>query len=410
MKKWRVPFAVTGGLCILCALVSCTYLLDIWPTETVQIGVLLPLTGISPVHGESHRVAVELAAADVNTAQNTDVKVELVVKDTESKMDKAVTYLREMAESGVRIVVSAGTSAELEVLKYVADSEGVIILNQGSTAPSLSVADNVFRMTPGDEILSEAMADVMKHDGIEHVVLFIRSDIWGIDLTGFIRSAFSQRGGEVAEQIFYSATKTGIDFDVKMQELNAAVIYATTRYGASRVAVGLLSFNEGVEILRRASAYPALSAVRWYGSDGMTQDPELVEVSQAAGFAEETAFASPLVGEGDSQSYRTIQQAIEAETGTPAYSSALLSYDALWIAALTLDTSNKDDSIEELKENLTEVMQAYQGIAGPYAMNMAGDQTVARYDFWTVRAQGTGQHEWERAFTYTDGQIEQHRR
>ena len=370
-----------------------------------RIGVLLPLTGDHPLNHESQKVSVELAVIDIN-ADSRGSNLEIKIVDTQSRISNAISSLTEMAESGIRIVINPGTSEELDALKYVANEKGVLIINQGSTAPSLAVDDNTFRLIPDDRVLASAITMVMENDGIKHLVIMARNDIWGTGLSEQISSKLSQIGGNTFASVNYNTVKLGNDLDSMLEELNNYVSQAVANYGASSVAVELISFNEGVEILRCASSYPALSEVRWYGSDGITQNVDLTLDSEAAVFAEKTNLACPMFGGSDNEDYTKVKQSIEAETGDQVYSLAMLSYDAVRIADITLSGTDDDVSVAELKEKLTNTMNGYQGIAGPYLLNDSGDQTVPKYDFWTINNQGAGQYKWVCAFRFVDGVIQ----
>jgi len=116
------------------------------------VGALLSLTGPGQTLGRTSEAALALAADDVNaqlTAQGSPVRVSLRVEDTGLDPTRALDRLRTLAGEGVRIFIGPQSSSEVNALKVFADSAGVILLSQGSTAGALSIPDdNVFRLVP----------------------------------------------------------------------------------------------------------------------------------------------------------------------------------------------------------------------------------------------------------------------
>jgi ABC-type branched-subunit amino acid transport system substrate-binding protein len=110
--------------------------------------------------------ALALAADDVNaqlTAQGSPVRVSLRVENTGLDPTRALDRLRTLAGEGVRIFIGPQSSSEVNALKVFADSAGVIILSQGSTAGALSIPDdNVFRLVPDDAAEGAAMVELLR--------------------------------------------------------------------------------------------------------------------------------------------------------------------------------------------------------------------------------------------------------
>ena len=143
-------------------------------SDQLVVGALLSLTGPGRTLGQTSEAALHLAADDLNAQLSGDgspTRVSLRVEDTGLDPAQALDRLRTLAGEGVRIFVGPQFSSEVAALKPFADSAGVIILSQGSTASSLSIPnDNVFRLVPDDSHEGQAVVALLAEDGIQTVV------------------------------------------------------------------------------------------------------------------------------------------------------------------------------------------------------------------------------------------------
>jgi ABC-type branched-subunit amino acid transport system substrate-binding protein len=187
------------------------------------------------------------------------------------------------------------------------------------------------------------------------------------------------------------------------------------RYGADRVGVYAVSFDEIVPIMIQAERHPGLSSVKWYGSDGSALNPGLVKNVDAASFAVKTSFANPIYAVDDDKNSRFIEvnEHITKEVGHPHESYAELAYDALWVAALTCDkvvganqkTTDHNNNSNLLSKTLLRVASSYDGITGKMLLNDAGDRIPGSYDFWSITRKNddnASEYEWKRIETFHD--------
>ncbi len=366
--------------------------------QTLQIGVLLPVTGYSPINGTAQRAAVKLAVEDINAYfadNNSLTRVETIISDTQGEIDEESRLLDTMRDQGLPIVVCSMTSESLALVKSQLDANGTIILNEVSTSPYLSVDDNLFRLVPDDTYSARVMADLLLENGIEHIICYYRDDWWGTALQEELTAAFIAKGGAVIDSIVYSSRAYDIDMDEKVEALNISVTQAldTDRIDADKVAVVLICFEEGIDILKKASAYPILSTVKWYTGDGLGQNDHLLEDDTAAAFAAEVSLSAPLIAEVDSAAYRELRTRLQDETGLAHYAFAPVIYDAVWLAALTLEEAGSTTDSALLKTMLLAEAAEYEAVTGIIDFNGAGDRSTCAYDFWAVEFTN-GAYQW----------------
>jgi branched-chain amino acid transport system substrate-binding protein len=355
------------------------------------VGVLLPLTGDSAQGGEACRVALEVAAEDINAyflSIGSDHRVRLVVEDTATDPAVALEKVKALDKQGIRIVIGPGSSAELEAIRTYADEHGILIASTMSTAPSLAIAgDNVFRFVPPDTCQADAMARCLKEDGIAAIVPVWRGDIWGDELRNLTATAFETHNGTVLDGVRY--TPGSKDYAGVTAALDREVGEAIATHGAEKVGVYAVTLEEVSAIMAAAAETKNLTQVTWYGCDGNTLLETLTVPGDAARFAAQTNFTAPTFWTTRaSASWTDTLQTIQGRLGRQPDGSGLASYDTLWIVALTeTQTDSKDPS--ELKTALTGITSMFSGkLCSMVDLDEAGDRSAAHYGFWSVKADG----------------------
>lgn len=389
--------------------------------NTILIGALLPLTGTLSSFGESAEASLTLAVDDVNDQlanSGSSSRVRLVIEDTKTDPNVAREKLMDIASKGVRIVIGPSTSAAVAAVKEYADENGILIISSSSTAPSLAIPnDNVFRFVPDDTHQAEALAKQMWDEGTRVVIPIWRTDVFGNNLQSLLKEKFEKLGGKVIDGIGYdppvgnfAASLHRINFIVWEQELRSLtskVNDAVSQYGADKVGVYIVAFDEIVPIMIQSNRHQELQSVRWYGSDGSAQQEGLIKNVEAAEFAVKTNFLNPIYRVNASDSFKKIEERIVEKIDRVPRSYAEVAYDEFWVAALTLNnhTGTQQDDIGSLRAAFINTANMYNGVTGRTELNDAGDRKYAPYDFWAVQpalkdGTNTSSFEWTNVAVY----------
>ena len=214
----------------------------------------------------------------------------------------------------MRIVIGPATSTELDELQYYANQKGIMLISPSGTAPSLAVVgNNVYRFASDDTYQAQAISRLMWQEGVRVVIPMWRTDIDGNELEGAVREEFEKLGGTVLPGIGYvpdtgdfSSSLNRINFIMWSQDLkslDSKVSQAVTHYGADKVGVYLVAFDEVAPIFIGAQNLPVLSTVKWFGSDDSVLNHKLVKNMDAASFAVKTGFVNPIYAV-DNKSYK----------------------------------------------------------------------------------------------------------
>lgn len=353
------------------------------------VGALLPLSGDYAGGGKASRVALEVAAADINdhfASIESDRRVGIIIEDTKADPAVALAKLRALDEQGVRIVIGPGTSAELEAVRAYADEHGILVVSTMSTAPSLAIAgDNVYRFVPPDTYQADVMAYYLRKQGVTAIVPVWRGDVWGDELEKLTAAAFVRGGGKVLDGVRYTP---GQEYGAMTADLDARVAQAIAAHGNEKVAVYLVSLDEADRIMEAAAATENLPKVRWYGCDGSVLLDSLA-TGNSAQFAAETKFTCPALWNQESVASNTATiQKMREILGQHPDGYGLATYDALWIVAMARTEAGTAD-VAVLKTAVGRTAEESGGpLFGPAHLNGAGDLSSAHYTFWTVSADG----------------------
>ncbi|QLC49403.1 ABC transporter substrate-binding protein [Methanolobus zinderi] len=367
----------------------------------ITIGALLPLTGNLESIGQASQTALEESQEDVNgyfSGLGSEKNVEIVVKDTESDPETALEKLRELDEMGIKIVIGPQASEEAEAVLEYATENGIVLISTASTAPSLAIPDdNLYRFVPDDTNQGAVLATLMGEDNVTAVVPVYRDDVWGSGLTDEVKKNFEDRNGTFLEGVVYDADNENLSTEI--EKLNDEVTSATTEYGNENVAVFLASYSEATEIFSLAQDYSALSDIKWYGSDGIALNEELIRDNDSAAFAAEANIMTPIYGyEEENDRYMAIESRVEEKLGRLPETYALAAYDALWIATF-VDLDSVPESDESIRLAMNTLTDTYFGVTGWTKLDENGDRENWDYDIWTISETDSG-HQWERAARY----------
>ena len=379
--------------------------------QTIQIGVLLPLTGDLASFGKTNQEAVKMAEADVNSyleEQGANFRIQLVIVDTETKPSVALQKFDTLYQQGIRFFIGPMSSGELsEIVSEIKQNKEAVVISQSSTAPSLALQDTVYRFPPPDELQGKVLAELYQNDGVTHVIIVYRNDDWGSGLAGFVENYFTQFGGTVAAKIPYDPQSP--NFDNLVQEIANQVDQLTAQGVApENIGVELIAFEEASQILGTASQYSQLAQVKWYGSDGTALSQQILQNQDAASFAVQVKWKNTITF-GLTDKTKNVYCALLNKLGYPPDPYSLIAYDAVWVMALAIQQAGGPDaSVQDVANAIPQVVQSYNGVTGTITLNEYGDRVATDYGIFEIVEQN-GQYQWvlTEIWKYQTEQFEQ---
>jgi len=376
-------------------------------TELV-VGALLSLTGPWSTLGQTSSAVLEIAVENINdhlSRQGSPTRVRVSVEDTATDPKLALAKLKGLAERGVRVVIGPQASAEVSAIKEYAQRNRIIVISRSSTAHSLAIAgDNIFRFCPDDVRETEAMAALVREDGVRFLVPIWRDDAGNTGLRDSMVVNLPVVGGHVLEGVRYAADTK--DFAPVVQALSSTVKQAIAQHGAGNVGVYLAALDEAAHVLRLAASDPLLSSVRWYGSDGLVQSKALIGDAKAASFAAKVGLPNPIFGldESVARVWKPLVETVKARTGMEPDAFALATYDALSVVTKTFEAIRPSTDVEQFKGTFVRIAEGYSGATGKTNLNAAGDRASGNFDFWAICTEN-GTLTWKRVAVYQSGEA-----
>lgn len=366
----------------------------------VPVGALLPLSGSVAEKGKEVQSILNYAVQRFNQyagSCGSNLQLQLVVEDTGSDPQKALTAAQKMIDMGIRNIIGPLSSSELEKIKPLVDADKIILISPLSTSPSLAAKDYIYRLVPSDIVQTRALAALIKQDGKKRIVLLKRNDTYGNEIDRALQKNFA---GEI---ISLSYNPQQPDIAGLIQNAQKAVQAGN----AAETAVLAASYEEIVDIFKQIPDNSNLINIRWYGTDGTALSNALIEDQKAAPQAVKVNFtASDYTPYG--QRFDPLYQVINYKL-QPAHrfkESSLCVFDGLWLlgcAYLEKGTSAAADVINEYVAN-----NPFRGVGGVLAFDENGDRRFSYYKFYQV-----GEHDkkynWNSTALYSEDYLNQGR-
>jgi len=356
-------------------------------TGTITIGALTALTGDLSAYGQHSSHAIQMAISDVNSyLSTTGSSVTFAVKEEDTATDPATCLqkLQTLAAQGIQVYVGPMTSAEVRNVLSYANTNHLVLISQSSTAEDLGIPnDYLFRMVPTDFAQSAAVAREVWQWGAQAVVVVARHDTWGDGLSGAFETKYQALGGTIVDTVQYTPISSGTyDFSAQLTTMQNDYTGAVAKYGASKVAIVAVSFDELSVLYQQLSSYPALTKAVWFGTDGTALSSTIA--STAGTMGAQVKSMSTIYAPTRGAKYAAFTAAYTAKYGGRPDAYSYSAYDAVWVAALTILAVGKNDGAA-IQGAIISVANNYYGVAGWPDLNANGDRTIADYDIWEIQ-------------------------
>ena len=356
--------------------------------EIVNVGVMLSSIGNLSSHGQDNNIGVQLGLDDFNIyLKNIGAswRMNLVLEDTQSDPIVALEKIQSLNSKGIKFILGPESSAEVRNVKSYADSNDMVLISPTSTSTSLAIEDNIFRLIPDDTQQGRVLALLFQEEGIKAVVPIYRADVWGDGLYESTKNSFEELGGVMDEGIRYSPEVTVYSTEANL--LSYIVAKYVDEYSTDEVAVLMIGFSETMHLLNFAASYDSLQAVRWFGSDGSSNDSTLSDDPIASEFTQNTKFVSTQFATSTNEIYRYVNDYFIDFKGSAPNAYAFSSYDSVWVLGKTILEMDTVDPLT-IRDAIRDVAADHTGAIGPVNLNEAGDLVVSDYDLWGIDADG----------------------
>jgi branched-chain amino acid transport system substrate-binding protein len=368
---------------------------------TIKVGGLFSLTGNSSDLGTQSKLMLSIAANDMQPmlefynangpARSIGVGFEFLIEDTKLDPQTAANAATSLIAQGAQFLIGPQTSSEVTAVKPITDQRRVALISQGSTASSLSLAnDSVFRFVPDDTLESKGVAQAAASLGIKAIVPVWRGDDGNRGLVNSLKNFAAQFQLTVATGFEYATSVT--DFTSIAASLESAVSQLKSTYTVKQIAIFMAGFDEAAGLLVAAAKTPDLGSVRWFAGDGITLSNAFLtpDVAPFAAFTQLLAPSIALPAEAQPIVAPVLAAMAQAGVASPT-AFAFAAYDAMVCATMAYLLAGNDK--HNVAGVLPQVAQRYFGTTGWTLLNAHGDRAVGNFQFFGIALQ-SGAYTW----------------
>ncbi|RJR32895.1 MAG: amino acid ABC transporter substrate-binding protein [Deltaproteobacteria bacterium] len=322
--------------------------------EPIKIGALYNLTGdMAPIDGPALK-GVRLKAKLINQAGGLQGRMlEVVSVDTKTDLQDAAAGARDLLSQGVAAAVGYGDTDYVLAAAPAFQERGLPFVTSGATLPDLPrrVGNCLFMAAFGDDDQAAAIAafSYNRLKARNAIIWTDRSMDFAKALAKFFRQAFSQAGGNITQEEFFSSTK---DFPGLVAKFRAARLPVDLIF----IAAGPEAAAVAVKGIRKAGITLPIAGGDSFDSDVLVSVPG-IRLAQGLYFATHS-----FRGETRPE-VRLFVEAYRKEYGHPPENAfAALGFDAMGMIAAAIRRS-KSTSPASLCPALSQTM-GYNGVTG----------------------------------------------
>lgn len=326
--------------------------------NTIQIGAVLPLGGISAIYGQYPREGMDLAVDEINAAGGINGKnLEIIYEDSQSQPTNAVTSLQKIiGSSDVPAVISGASSPETLAQAPVAEKNKVVLLAAGSAAPNIRFAgDYIFRVKVSVNKEVETLMDFAYTDleARSIYILYVQND-YGEGVNKFTNDVFLEMGGRVLGREGFDIEET--DFRTFLEKSRAANPDVVVLAGWPR--------NMG-QILKQAKE---MGINTTFITPGGTIGPEIIEIAGDA--ADGLIYTMEFDLESSREATKDFMDRFRKKYRKDPELFSALGYDAVKIISAVMKDCGENS--ECIKDGLYRV-ENYDGASGVISFDEFGD-------------------------------------
>ncbi len=317
--------------------------------ETVELGVLLPLSGSNAIHGLEAKKGIELSLEKNREGLKTmGVEINLRIEDDGLDPKKSLETARHMLrEQNVQAIIGPFGSSEVLAVAPEVQKAGGVLVTASATSPSIQgIGDGIFRLVSNDNSHGKALArfayQILR---VRKAVIVYMVNEYGLGLKNAIEKKMNDLGGSILHKSgFEIGTRDFAPLIKKIKEAQPHCIFLTAYQ------------TEGGHFIKQARDYGIRVPI--LGGDGLYNE-DLIAI--AGPQAEETyATTASWRPQADLAKTRDFVESFRNRFGgTPGVDSAYY-YDAMEIVLSAIQKGARTS--DEIKEAF--YSQSFEGATG----------------------------------------------
>jgi branched-chain amino acid transport system substrate-binding protein len=326
----------------------------------IVIGAVHPLTGRLGLEHPPLEYGFELAVEEINNSQLSDMKIRLIIEDSQSTVDGAIAAFNKLIhQDGVAAILGPEASGQTQEVFPIAQQNRVVAISPTSAASGLSeIGEFVFRTNlTTDVLIPNGVRVTQEKLGYQKVAtLFDNVDLFSQVSDAELRKVLADNGVEIltTETVQTGDTDFSVQF-TRIKELNPDAIFISA----------IVTDTAEILIQGRQSGIP--SDIPFIVNLVLS-----VDQIQTAGDAAEGAIAfTSWDRTADTPGNQAFVQNYKAKYGIEPSIWAAQSYTAAHILAKGIADAQSTDS-KAIAAALAEIRD-FDTILGPFSFNAVGD-------------------------------------
>ena len=192
-------------------------------SETISIGVVLPLTGHLASTSELVKQGFDLALSEINKGQLGNTEFEFIIEDDASTPEGAVDAFNKLIrEDSVSVILGPASSSAAAAAFPIAKENQIVAISPTAGARGLTaISDFVFRIPLTTDLVVSKGIEVT-HAQLDYqrvATMFDETDVFSTDRNMALQEAFTAKGIEVLATEPFESGDT--DFSVQLTRLQA---------------------------------------------------------------------------------------------------------------------------------------------------------------------------------------------
>jgi branched-chain amino acid transport system substrate-binding protein len=352
--------------------------------ETVQVGYIASTTAALET---TVPLVEDLTGAHINEYMDKlayDVEVEFLIDTADGQAAIHLEKVQGFKSMDVEIFQGGAWSSQAQAaLGYVNDNN-MLMISSSSTSPLLAIEnDRLYRTCPTDFVQAPAISNMWKSWGAEAILIVQIGDSWADGIYNVLMPELEAQGIEVIDRVRYAAEVT--EFSSYLATMDNLLGEAIAEYGAERVGVQTMYFDEGVVLVSQTGDYPNTREVVWMGTESSGRSQRMLD--DGAGLQADLGGFSSLMTPAKSWKWERMDEEYFDLVAQPASFYTAADYDAAWCLVLSvLETSSvvADDVVEAWPD----VPRNFWGASGWVDLDDNGDRKPGIFDIWGFTADG----------------------
>jgi branched-chain amino acid transport system substrate-binding protein len=321
--------------------------------KTINIYVLLSLTGAETTYGKQAKDGIELLLEKIEKKSIKGRKIDIIIKDTKSDIEEVKRIIEEIKKDENALCIVGPEISKLAIVAgAVADKKGIVLITPTATHPFVTEDRNyVFRLSYTDPIQGAYLAKFAIHNlnKKKGCILFEANNPYSEELARQFEATFKKEGGEILYSTFYLRGDTLFDSQIEsFKKFNPEVVFIP---GYIREVIDFVknSYNKGLK-------------TTYLGGDGW-HSPELITMLKEIWDKGISAYiTSPFSPEDPSEKTKNFVKDFKKKYNRVPEVVSALYYDALSLVVFVLEKTEKID-IENFRKTLLN-LEKFEGVTG----------------------------------------------